>query len=43
MQTLEVSSKSYDGLENAKRIDLANEGEEPWPAYIATNLQPEEE
>ena len=35
--------ESYDGPENAKKINLANEGEEPKPAYIATDLDPEEE
>ena len=35
--------ESYDGLENAKKIDLAKEGEEPRPAYIATNLEPDKE
>ena len=33
----------YDGLENAKKIDLAEEGEDPRPAYIAADLEPEEE
>ena len=35
--------KSYDGPENAKRIDLAELGEEPKPAYIASDLSYEEE
>lgn len=43
IRTSEVLGKSYDGPENAKRIDLAEEGEEPRLAYIATNLEPEEE
>ncbi|MCO5552095.1 hypothetical protein L7F22_005605 [Adiantum nelumboides] len=34
---------SYDGLEKAKKIDLAEPGEEPKPAYIATDLTEEEE
>ena len=35
--------KSYDGSEDAKKIDWAEPGEEPRPAYIATDLSPEEE
>ncbi|MCO5585802.1 hypothetical protein L7F22_039737 [Adiantum nelumboides] len=35
--------QSYDGLEDAKKIDLAEPGEEPKSAYIATDLSPEEE
>ena len=35
--------KSYDGPEDAKKIDLVEPGEEPRPAYIATDLSPEEE
>ena len=34
---------SYDGPENAKQINLAKEGEEPKPAYIAADLEPKEE
>ena len=30
--------KSYDGPEDAKKIDLAEPGEEPRPVYIATDL-----
>ena len=30
-------------MENAKKIDLAGEGEEPKPAYIAADLEPDEE
>ena len=40
---LEEPGKSYDGPENAKKIDLAEEGEDPRPAYIANDLLPEEE
>ena len=39
-QTLE---EPRHGPENAKRIDLAEEGEDPRPAYIANDLLPEEE
>ena len=35
--------ESYDCSEDAKRVDLANLGEEPRPVYIATNMLPEEE
>ena len=35
--------KSYDGAKNAKKIDLTDEGQEPRPAYIATDLEPGEE
>ena len=35
--------KSYDGPEQAKKIDLAQPGEDPKPAYIANDLTPEEE
>ena len=35
--------ESYDGPEEAKRVDLAIPGEEPRPVYIATDLLPEEE
>ena len=34
---------SYDGPENAKKIDLALEGEDPKPVYIATDLSNDEE
>ena len=37
------SYESYDGPENAKKIDLADEGQEPRPAYIAMDLEPKEE
>ena len=42
-RTLEEPGQSYDGPENAKKIDPAEEGEEPKPAYIANDLLPEEE
>ena len=42
-RTLEEPGQSYDGPENAKKIDLAEEGEDPRPAYIANDLLPEEE
>ena len=31
--------KSYDGPENSKKIDLANEGEEAKPVWIADNCE----
>ena len=34
---------SYDGPEDAKQINLANEGEEQKLVWIATNLAPDEE
>ena len=34
---------SFDGPEDAKKIDLSESGEELKPAYIATDLSPEEE
>ena len=36
-------NKSYDGPEDAKKIDIAEPGEESRPMYIATNLTSEEE
>ena len=30
-------------MENAKKVDLAEEGEDPRPAYIAADLEPEDE
>ena len=42
-RTLEVLGQSYDGPENAKKIDLAEEGEDPRLAYIANDLLPKEE
>ena len=35
--------KSYDGPQDTKKIDLAELGEEPKPAWIATDLTPNEE
>ena len=35
--------ESYDGPEDAKRIDLAKLGEDPRPVYIAMDLTPKEE
>ena len=43
VRTSQKPGESYDGPENAKKIDLAMEGEEPQPAWIATDLDPEEE
>ena len=40
MHISEVPGKSYDESQNAKRIDLAEEGEEPRPTYIAIDLKP---
>ena len=42
-RTLEAPGQSYDGPKNAKKIDLAEEGEDPRPAYIANDLLSEEE
>ena len=36
-------NKSYDGPEDAKKIDIAEPGKESRPMYIATDLTPEEE
>ena len=36
-------NESYDGPEDAKKIDLAEPREEPKLVYIATYLSPEEE
>ncbi|MCO5588455.1 hypothetical protein L7F22_042411 [Adiantum nelumboides] len=38
-----MDKKSYDWPEDAKKIDLAEPGEDPNPIYIATDLSPEEE
>ncbi|MCO5596794.1 hypothetical protein L7F22_050864 [Adiantum nelumboides] len=43
MRELKEPGASYDGPEKAKKIDLAEPGEEPIPAYIATDLTKEEE
>ncbi|MCO5564364.1 hypothetical protein L7F22_018024 [Adiantum nelumboides] len=43
MRELKKPGTSYDGPEKAKKIDLAKPGEEPKPAYIATDLTKEEE
>ncbi|MCO5575757.1 hypothetical protein L7F22_029561 [Adiantum nelumboides] len=43
MRELKEPGTSYDGPEKAKKIDLAEPGEEPKPAYIATDLTEEEE
>ncbi|MCO5570330.1 hypothetical protein L7F22_024049 [Adiantum nelumboides] len=43
MRELKEPGTSYDGLEKAKKIDLAEPGEEPKPAYIATDLTEEKE
>ena len=37
------NKESYEGLEDAKQVDLALEGEEPRKVWIATDLSPEEE
>lgn len=42
-QKLDVPGTSYDEPEDAKRIDLAEPGEEPKPTWIAMDLTPEEE
>lgn len=39
IKTPQKRGESYDGLENAKKIDLAEEGQEPRPAYIAIDLE----
>ena len=38
----EVPGVLYDGPEDAKKIDLAEPGEEPRPAWIATDLTPDD-
>ena len=38
-----IAGELYDGLKDAKKIDLANPGEESRPIYIVTNLNPNEE
>ncbi|MCO5557917.1 hypothetical protein L7F22_011490 [Adiantum nelumboides] len=43
MRELKEPGTSYDGPEKAKKIDLAELGEEQKPAYIATDLTEEEE
>ena len=43
MRTLQEPGESFDGLENAEKIDLAKEGVEPKPAYIAADLELDEE
>ena len=35
--------ESYDGPEDAKRLDLALPREEPHPMYITMDLEPQEE
>ena len=37
------TKKSYDGPKDAKKIYIADPGEESKPMYIATDLEPEEE
>ena len=43
IRSLQKPGESYDGPEDAKKINLAEEGEDPKPAYIATDLDLEEE
>ncbi|MCO5579251.1 hypothetical protein L7F22_033105 [Adiantum nelumboides] len=43
MRELKEPGTSYDGPKKAKKIDVAEPGEEPKPAYIATDLIKEEE
>ncbi|MCO5558107.1 hypothetical protein L7F22_011684 [Adiantum nelumboides] len=43
MRELKEPGTTYDGPEKAKKIDLAEPGEESKPAYIATDLTEEEE
>ncbi|MCO5577550.1 hypothetical protein L7F22_031381 [Adiantum nelumboides] len=43
MREMKEPRTSYDGLEKAKKIDLAELGEEPKTAYIAINLTEGEE
>ena len=38
-----ITGVSYEGLEDAKKIDLASPNEDAKPVYIATNLEPMEE
>ena len=42
-RTLQNPGESYNGLENGKKINLAEENEDPRPAYIAADLEPEDE
>ena len=42
-RTSQQPGESYDGPENAKKIDLADEGQESRPAYIAMDLELAEE
>ncbi|MCO5553962.1 hypothetical protein L7F22_007488 [Adiantum nelumboides] len=43
MRKLKEPGTLYDGPKKAKKIDLAEPGKEPKPAYIATDLTEEEE
>ncbi|MCO5577759.1 hypothetical protein L7F22_031591 [Adiantum nelumboides] len=43
MKKLKQLGTFYDGLKKAKKIDLAEPGEEPKPAYITIDLTEEEE
>ncbi|MCO5598976.1 hypothetical protein L7F22_053075 [Adiantum nelumboides] len=43
MSEIKEPGTSYDGPKKVKKIDLAEPGEEPKPAYIATDLTKEEE
>lgn len=42
-RTSQTLGESHDGPENAKQVNLAIEGEEPRPTYIANDLDEEEE
>ena len=42
-QKPELPGVSYDGLEDSKQVNLADEGEEPRMVNIATDLSPDEE
>ncbi|MCO5567826.1 hypothetical protein L7F22_021522 [Adiantum nelumboides] len=43
VRELRKQGESYEGPKNAKKIDLAEPGEEPRPAYIVDDLNKEEE
>ncbi|MCO5554904.1 hypothetical protein L7F22_008442 [Adiantum nelumboides] len=42
-RTMNTLGVSYDGPEDAKKIDLSSPGEDPKPVYIATDLSEQEE
>ena len=42
-QKLETPGEAYDGLEDAKQVNVANEGEESQMVWIAIDLMSNEE